>query len=115
MKKILIIAERIGAEDTDKQDSKIVEIVRELSDMNEIHIYARSIALNEAGDYMRMKGVELHTQAVTLVVNMPKEYDVLISFDMWSMKQAGLFTSEKKIKVGEKTKLSDIFKEIRKK
>lgn len=111
----MIMAERIGHEDTGKQDEKIVEIVRELADENIIHIYARSVVLNEYGDYLRMRGVEIHTQAVTLVVNMPHEYDAIIAFDTWSMKSAGLFQSDKKIKVGDKTKVFDIFKEIKKK
>jgi hypothetical protein len=109
------MAERIGAEDTEKQDSKIVDLVREFADENTIHVYARSIVLNDAGDYLRMKGVELHTQAITLVTNMPKEYDVLIAFDTWSMKSAGLFTSTKKIRVSEKTTVFNISKEINKK
>ena len=115
MKTILIMAERIGHEDTSKQDEKIVEIARELGDENILHVYARSIVLNEHGDYLRAKGIELHTQAITLVVNIPHEYDAIIAFDKWSMKSAGLFQSDKKISVGEKTKVFDIFKEIKKK
>jgi hypothetical protein len=115
MKTILIMAERIGHEDTGKQDEKIVEIARELGDENILHVYARSVVLNEYGDYLRMKGIEIHTQPVTLVVNMPHDYDAIIAFDTWSMKQANLFASDKKIKVGEKTKVFDIFKEIKKK
>ena len=114
MKEILIMAERIGVDETESQDSKIVDLVRELADENILHIYAKSVVLNDAGEYIRMKGVEIHTQAITLVVNMPKKYDAIVAFDIWAMKSANLFESEKKIKVSQKTKVEGILKEIEK-
>lgn len=115
MKNILIAVERIGAEDTELQDSKIVEVVREFADENIIHVYARSIVLNEYGDYLRGKGIELHTQGITPIANMQNEFDVVIAFDVWGVKNSGQFKAEKKIRVGEKSTLISLSSEINKK
>jgi hypothetical protein len=115
MKTILIVAERIGVDETAEQDSKIVDIVREMADENIIHVYARSIVLNDAGDYLRMKGVELHTQAVTMVINMPHKYDAIIAFDMWGMKNSGLFEATKKIRITKDSTSLKISQAINKK
>lgn len=113
IKNILIVIEKIG--ENEKIDSKVKEIVKAFADENELHIYAKEVILNEIGEYIRMKGVIIHTQSVTLITNVPKEYDAILAFDAWAMKSAGLFNASKKIKVGEKTKLFDISRELNKK
>jgi hypothetical protein len=115
MKKILIVAEIIGSEDTSDQDSKIVNIVREFSDENEVHVYAKKIILNDAGDYLRMKGLRMHTQDITLVTNMPQDFDVVIAMDAWAVKMAGQFDAKKKIRLSENSKLVSLSAEINKK
>ena len=115
MKKILIVAERIGSEDTSDQDSKIVNIVREFSDENEVHVFAQRITLNEDGDYLRMKGIGMHTQDITLVANMPQDFDVVIAMDTWGVKMAGQFDAKKKIRLSEKSTLISLSAEINKK
>ena len=115
MKNILIAVERIGAEDTELQDSKIVEIVREFADENIVHVYAQSIVLNEYGDYLRAKGIALHTQGVTPLGDIEKEFDVIIAFDVWGVKNSVQFQAEKKIRVGSDSTPESISSEIRKK
>lgn len=115
MKKILIVAENIGVDETENQDSKIVEIVREFSDENEVHVYAKKIILNDAGDYLRMKGLGMHTQDITLVANMPQDFDVVIAMDAWAVKMAGQFDAKKKIRLSEKSTLISLSAEINKK
>jgi hypothetical protein len=115
MKNILIAVERIGAEDTKLQDEKIVEFVRELADENIIHVYASSIVLNEYGDYLRAKGIELHTQSITPVANISQEFDVVVAFDVWGVKNSGQFQVEKKIRVSKESTLESLSNEINKK
>lgn len=106
MKTLLILAESIGVDES--IDSKIIEIVREFSDGNEIHTYSKEFTLGESGEYLRMKGVKIHTQAITLVATMPEEYDAVIAFDEWAVKNVAQFKTEKKIRASEKSDLLSI-------
>jgi hypothetical protein len=115
MKDILIAVERIGAEDTNAQDERIVEIVRELADENIVHVYASSVVLNEYGEYLRAKGIELHTQGGTSVADMQNEFDVIIAFDIWGVKNSRQFQAPKKIRVQEDSTLMSLVSEINKK
>jgi hypothetical protein len=110
MKKILIVAENIGVDEN--VDSKIINIVREFSDDIDIHTYSRQFILNESGEYLRMKGIAVHNHAVTLTADMPQEYFAIIAFDVWAVKSTGMFTADKKIRVGEKTSSISIIKEL---
>jgi hypothetical protein len=115
MKDILIAVERVGAEDTNAQDERIVEIVRELADENIVHVYASSVVLNEYGEYLRAKGIELHTQGGTSVADMQNEFDVIIAFDIWGIKNSRQFQAPKKIRVQEDSTLMSLVSEINKK
>lgn len=108
--KILILAESIGTDEA--VDSKIKGIVREFSDDNEVHTYSSRFELSEAGEYIRMKGVAIHTLGTTLVATMPQEYGAIIAFDEWAKKASAPFVSEKKILVTEKANDISLIKEI---
>lgn len=111
--KILIIAEEIGV--NEEVDSKIKGIVREFSDDSEIHTYSRKFYLSEDGEYLRMKGVEIHTIETTLVATIPKEYDAIIAFDNWAKKESASFSSAKKILVTDKATDRSLIEEINEK
>lgn len=112
MKKILIVAENIGVDE--KVDSKIIEIVREFSDEMDIHTYSRQFLLNESGEYLRMKGIAVHNQAVTLTSDMPQEYFAIITFDVWAIKNSAQFKAEKEIRVQEDSQLINLIRENKK-
>lgn len=108
--KILILAESIGTNDV--VDEKIVGIVREFSDDSEIHTYSRKFVLGDAGEYIRIKRVAIHTLESTLVANMQNEYDALVAFDDWAIKASAPFVSEKKIRVTDNASVISLIKEI---
>lgn len=108
--KILILAENIGVDEA--IDTKIQGIVREFSDDSEIHTYSRQFVMSAVGEYIRAKGIAIHTFEGTLVALIPKEYDAIIAFDAWAMKNSAPFTSEKKIRVTEKADGISLIKEI---
>jgi len=108
MKKVLIILEEIRY--GKPVEAKCLEIFKALYGRYEIHLYAKEIALNEVGEYMRMKGASFHNPDP--FQRFPKEYDVLIALDEWGMANAMSFVATKKVKVKETTTTSELVKFI---
>lgn len=89
MKEILIIAEYIGKEETEQNDSKIVDFVRAARDTSEIYFYTKQFILNKYGEYLRTKGV--HIYSITDLALMPQEYDKIVATDAWAKTVARQF------------------------
>ena len=94
MKKILLVAEYVGREGHELTDEKIQVFVRRFNDENEIHVYCKEFILNEAGDYVRSKGVQIHTAENGSIIYAPKEYDNVIALDDWANQNIALFTAQ---------------------
>lgn len=94
MKKILLVAEYIGREGHELTDEKIQVFVRRFNDENEIHVFCKEFILNEAGDYIRSKGVQIHTVENGSVIYAPKEYDNVVALDDWANQNIAMFTAK---------------------
>jgi len=82
MKKILLAVEYVGKEGFEESDQKLVDCVRRYKDGSEMHLLCKDLIMNEAGDYVRMKGVEIHTSlGVNLLVD--ANFDEIMAFDEW--------------------------------
>lgn len=95
MKKILLLVEFVGREGNEFTDEEIVKFVRQYSDDNEIHLYCRECVMNQAGEYIRMKGVNIHNMASMTIMNAPKKYDIINGFDEWANQNMGMFETTK--------------------
>jgi len=89
MKEILIIAEFVGKEETEQNDAKIVDFVRAAVDTSEIHFYSKQFILNKHGEYIRTKGVKIHSPEDLSM--MPMEYDKIVATDSWAKTVARQF------------------------
>lgn len=94
MKKILLAVEFVGRDGFQQTDEKLQEFVRKFNDLNEIHIYCKQFVLNEAGDYIRSKGVNIHTAENGSVVNAPREFDEIVAMDSWANQNIAMFTTQ---------------------
>lgn len=92
MKKILLAVEYIGKEGFELSDEKIVNFVKRYSDDNEIHVYCRDCFMNESGEYIRMKGVIIHTEMFPNIPEYPMEK--AMAFDDWGMEASKSFKVE---------------------
>ena len=88
--KILIVAEYVGKEGFEENDRKVVQAVRESCDGNEVHLFCRNCFMNEAGDYIRMKGVIFHPME-SQAVGFPTEYDEIVKIDQWATQNSAQF------------------------
>lgn len=104
MKNVLLLLEEIKYDKPVEQ--KCLEIFKALTGRYEIHVYAKEVALNEVGEYLRMKGASFHTPDP--FQNFSKEFDVLVALDDWGMQNANIFTAEKKVRVKETTTPSEL-------
>ena len=84
MKKILLVVEFVGKEGFELSDEKIRMYVHRYSDDAEIHLYAKECVMNETGEYIRSKGVQIHIAENGSIINAPKEYDNIITYDAWA-------------------------------
>lgn len=94
MKKILLVVEYIGKENFELSDEKIRLYVHRYSDDAEIHLYCKECIMNEAGDYVRSKGVQIHTAENGSIVYAPKDYDHIITYDEWANHNIAMFKAE---------------------
>ncbi|MDY0388410.1 MAG: hypothetical protein RBT65_15070, partial [Methanolobus sp.] len=94
MKKILLVAEFVGREGHELTDEKMQVFVRRFSDENEIHVYCKEFLLNESGDYIRAKGVQIHTAENGSIIYAPKEYDNVVALDDWANQNIAMFTAQ---------------------
>lgn len=92
--KILIIAEYVGKEGFEENDRKVVQRVRECHEGNEVHLFCQNCFMNEAGDYIRMKGIMIHP-IESQAIGFPTEYDEIIKIDEWATQNSAQFTSLK--------------------
>jgi len=113
MKNILILVEKVGVDEI--VDAKLIKLAREYCDDNIVSFYSREFVLNQAGEYLRAKGVNIYIQSVTLMSSIPNEQDVIVAFDVWGVKNSGSFQAGKKIRVSEESSLKSIIGEINKK
>lgn len=88
--KILIVAEYVGKEGFEENDRKVVQAVRESCDGNEVHLFCRNCFMNEAGDYIRMKGVIFHPME-SQAFGFPTEYDEIVKIDQWATQNSAQF------------------------
>lgn len=108
MKRILLLLEDI--KHGKASELKCLELFRSLAGRYEIHIYAKEIALNEIGEYLRMKGASFHTPDP--FERFSKEFDVIVALDDWGMSNAGIFTAGKKVRVKDTTTPSELVRFI---
>ena len=93
MKTILLVVENIGKEGHELTDEKVQIFIRRFNDDNEIHIYCKELILNETGEYVRSKGVQVHTAENGSIVFAPKTYDTIIAMDSWANQNIGMFVA----------------------
>lgn len=106
MKKILLVVEFVGRDGFQQTDEKLQEFVRQLNDLNEIHIYCKQFVLNEVGDYIRSKGVTIHTAENGSVVNAPREFDEIVTMDSWANQNVSMFKAKSTAKHETKEEVS---------
>jgi len=94
MKKILLAVEYVGREGFEESDKKIVDYIRTYNDFNEIHVLCREFILNDTGEYIRAKGIDVHTTENNSVVNAPKDYDEIVAVDQWANANIAMFNTK---------------------
>jgi hypothetical protein len=101
MKTVLIALDEIRTESVHEKYCK--ELVQLLIDNHEVHVMAENIALNEIGEYLRMKGVIMHPRRTAVSGSIPTEYDVIVALDQWGTENSANFVASMKIVVKEGT------------